>query len=55
MLTEHLLHLVINEPDIDTVGILGANRKLDSVKYRQIMSVNQLEKLRDVFIFSSNY
>jgi ligand-binding sensor domain-containing protein/GGDEF domain-containing protein len=52
MLTEHLLHLVINDAEINTFGIIGSNQKLNPNKFRQIMAINNLNKLKDVFIVS---
>ena len=54
MLTEHLLHLVINSPDKNVVGITGANQRINSAKFRQIMSANQLKELGDLLVFASN-
>lgn len=49
MLTEHLSHLVTTYPDSNVVGISGANQKLNNVKFRQVMNVEKLTDLSEIF------
>ncbi|TQV80001.1 ligand-binding sensor domain-containing protein [Aliikangiella coralliicola] len=49
VLTEHLLHLVADESDYESVGIVRVNQNLNSVKMAQIMDAKRIDELDEIF------
>lgn len=49
MLTEHIARLVCGHPQFSVVGVLGVHQVLGESKFKQIMAVDQLDQLYDLF------